>query len=99
MLKAELHTHTNDDPKDKKWITYSTRELVEEAIRKKFDVLAITCHNFFYQNKELQEYAKKRGLILIFGIEKDVENKHVLLYNITPEDAIKVNTFDDLATL
>ncbi len=96
MLKAELHTHTNDDPKDKKWITYSAQELVEEAIKQKFDVLAITCHNFLYQNEELKEYAQKKGLILIFGVEKDVENKHVLLYNIAPEEANGINTFKDL---
>ncbi len=96
MLKAELHTHTNDDPKDKKWIAYSAKELVEEALKHKFDVLGITCHNFLYQNTELKEYAKKKGLILLFGTEKDIENKHVLLYNITPEDAEKIKTFKDL---
>lgn len=96
MLKAELHTHTNDDPKDRKWISYSAKELVEEALKQKFDVLAITCHNFFYQNKELKEYAKKKGLILLFGIEKDIENKHVLLYNMAPEEAEKIETFEDL---
>ncbi len=96
MLKAELHTHTNDDPKDKKWISYSAQELVEEAIKQRFDVLAITCHNFLYQNKELKEYAQKKGLILIFGIEKDIENKHVLCYNITPEETKNIKTFKDL---
>ncbi len=96
MLKAELHTHTNDDPKDRKWISYSAPELVEEAIKQKFDVLAITCHNFLYQNKELKEYALKKSLVLIFGIEKDIENKHVLLYNITPKEAENIKTFKDL---
>ncbi len=99
MLKAELHTHSNDDPKDKKWIAYSAQELVEEAIKQKFDVLAITCHNFLYQNAKLKEYAQKKNLILIFGIEKDIENKHVLLYNLTPQEAEKINAFEDLATL
>lgn len=96
MLKAELHTHTNDDPKDRKWISYSATELVEEAIKQKFDVLAITCHNFLYQNEELKKSAQKKGLILIFGIEKDIENKHVLLYNLTPEEAENIKTFVDL---
>lgn len=96
MLKAELHTHVNDDPKDSKLITYSARELVDEAIRQKFAVLAITCHNLLYQNEELKRYAKEKGLLLIFGVEKDIENRHVLLYNLTPEEASKINTFQDL---
>lgn len=96
MLKAELHTHINEDPKDKKFIKYSGKELVDEAVRKKFDVLAITCHNLVYQNNELKEYAKNKGLLLIFGIERDVEEKHVLMYNITQEEAGRINTFNDL---
>ncbi|MBS3169444.1 PHP domain-containing protein [Candidatus Woesearchaeota archaeon] len=99
MLKAELHTHVNDDPKDKQWITYSARELVEEALRQKFDVLAITCHNLLYQNEELRRYAQQKGLLLIFGVERDIENKHVLLYNLTPQEAEKIKTFEDLAQL
>ncbi|MBI2102357.1 PHP domain-containing protein [Candidatus Woesearchaeota archaeon] len=96
MLKAELHTHTNDDPKDKKWITYSTKELVEEAIKQKFDVLAITCHNYLYEDEKLKAAAKESGLILVWGIEKDIEHKHVLLYNVTQDEAMRIKTFDDL---
>ena len=99
MLKTELHAHINDDPKDRKWITYSAKELVDEALRQKFDVLAITCHNLVYQNEKLQEYAKENGLILIYGVERDIENKHVLIYNVTPTEMEKVNTFADLAAL
>lgn len=96
MLKAELHTHTNDDPKDKKWIAYSARELVDEAIKQKFDVLGISCHNFMFQDDELKRYASERGLLLLFGIEKDVEGKHVLLYNLSRDVAMGIETFDDL---
>src|SRR3989338_2525578 len=99
MLKAELHTHINVDPKDQRWISYSARELVDEAIRRGFQVLAITCHNLVYQNPELKEYAREKGMVLIFGVEKDVEQKHVLIYNVTPEDVENVNTFADLRRL
>ncbi len=98
MLKTELHTHVNDDPKDHQLITYSARELVEGALSQKFAVLAITCHNFLYQNEELKKYAKGKGLLLIFGVEKDIESKHVLLYGLTPEEAGRINTFKDLHT-
>ena len=96
MLKVELHTHTSDDPKDKKWITYSARQLVDEAIQQKFDVLGISCHNFMFVDEKLREDAGKRGLLLLFGIERDVEGKHVLLYNITTDVAMGIETFEDL---
>ena len=96
MLKTELHTHCNADPIDYKWVKYSPKDLVNEAIKKKFDVLAITCHNLVYTNKELKEYARKKGLLLLFGIERDIEERHTLLYNITQKEAMKINTFQDL---
>tara|TARA_Y100000310_G_scaffold340571_1_gene436871 strand:- start:7 stop:714 length:708 start_codon:yes stop_codon:yes gene_type:complete len=99
MLKVELHTHCNIDPHDKPWVKYSPKRLVDEAIKKKFDVLAITCHNLMYENHELKKYAEKKGLLLIFGVERDVEGKHVLIYNITQNEANKIKTFSDLAEL
>ena len=44
----------------------------------------------------LKQYAQDLGLLLIFGIEKDVEEKHVLMYNITQEEAERINNFHDL---
>lgn len=99
MLKAELHAHINEDPKDKSRIVHSARELVDEAIKNKFDVLAITCHNQVYEDKKLKEYAAKKGLLLLFGVERDIENKHVLLYKVNQKEADAVKTFSDLEKL
>ena len=96
MLKTELHTHCSVDPRDNKWVKYSAKELVDEALKKKFDVLAITCHNYVHQDGNLKKYAKDKGLLLIFGMERDVEGKHTLMYNISQEDAMKIKNFKDL---
>jgi hypothetical protein len=61
-LKVELHTHTDFDPSD--LINYSARQLIDEAARQGFDVLAITCHDALQWSQSLSEYAASAGIQL-----------------------------------
>lgn len=99
MLKAELHTHNKADPQDGHWVDYTAKELIDEASKKGFDVLALTCHNFVHSDPDLKSYANGKGILLIFGIERDIEGKHVLIYNITQQEADQLQTFNDLERL
>lgn len=96
MLKVELHTHTSDDPVDT--IAYTTRELIDRAAALDYDALAITLHDRQLPIEPYREYASRRGIVLIPGIERTIEGKHVLLLNFSAatED---VESFDDLAEL
>ena len=95
MLKAELHIHTGSDPKDT-YINYSNKEIIDEMKRRGYDVLAITCHNKYFDDKKTLEYAKHKGIILIEGIEKTIDKKHVLVYNAPKKEVEKAKTLDDL---
>ncbi len=94
MLKAELHTHINLDPQDKD-IDYDVYKLIDEIKKRKYDVLGITCHNYYFEDLKAKEYARKREIVLIFGIEKDIEGMHVLIYNCS-KNIEKINTFKEL---
>jgi predicted metal-dependent phosphoesterase TrpH len=96
MLKVELHSHTSDDPKDS--IPYSSTDLIDRAVALGYDALAITLHDRQLDVRRLRPYAADRGLVLIPGIERTIEGKHVLLlnYETGTED---VRTFADLARL
>lgn len=98
MLKADLHIHTKGDPFDT-FLQYTPQDLIKLAAKQKFDILSITWHNKVCDSKSLQAYAKQRGIMLFPGIELTIDKKHTLLYNITPEEAAKVKTFDDLYAL
>ncbi|MQY59231.1 MAG: hypothetical protein GH144_06450, partial [Clostridia bacterium] len=76
-LKADLHLHTKEDPKDK--VKYTAKQLIDEAWRQKFDVLAITNHNMVLYDDYLKKYALDKGIVLIPGIEVKVEGKHIIL--------------------
>jgi predicted metal-dependent phosphoesterase TrpH len=96
MLKVELHAHTADDPVDR--IPYSTLELIDRAVALGYDALAITLHERQLDLTRFAAYAADRGLVLIPGVERTIEGKHVLLLNF-PAGAEEVRTFRDLARL
>lgn len=96
VLKVELHTHTADDPQDR--IPHTSQQLIDRAARLGYDALAITLHDRQLDLRPLESYAAGRGVVLIPGIERTIEGKHVLLLNFSraTED---VQSFDDLAAL
>ena len=96
MLKVELHAHTADDPVDR--IPYTTLDLIDRAADLGYDALAITLHEKQLDLARFAPYAADRGLVLIPGVERTIEGKHVLLLNFASgtED---VDTFSDLARL
>lgn len=94
-LKAQLHVHSKQDPID--GIKHTEKQLIDHAARHRYDVLAITCHNVVIFNEDLQKYAEKKRVLLIPGIEKTIEGKHVLILNADIR-AQNLKTFDDLRT-
>ncbi len=96
MLKVELHTHTADDPADR--IPHTALELIDHAASLGYDALAITLHERQLNVDRITGYAADRGLVLIRGVERTVEGRHVLLLNFAT-GADEVRTFRDLARL
>jgi predicted metal-dependent phosphoesterase TrpH len=96
MLKTELHTHTSADPHD--YIPYSTTDLIDRAATLGYDVLAITLHDSWFDVREVSDYARKRGITLIAGVERTIQHKHVLLLNFDAA-AERVTSFEELAQL
>jgi predicted metal-dependent phosphoesterase TrpH len=86
MLKADLHIHTKEDPCD--YVSYSAKSMIKYKAKLGFNVIAITNHNSICFSKELQDYAKRLGIILIPGLEALIQGKEVLVLN---ADKTKVN--------
>lgn len=98
-LKANLHFHTGDDPYET--IEYSTPEAIDRAADLGFGAIALTCHRYFAWKKEYADYAASRNVLLIPGIEanidesRDIWGRHVLVLN-CDKDAEQLRTFEDL---
>ena len=96
MLKVEFHTHTGDDPIDS--IPHSTLDLIDRAADLGYDALAITLHEKQLDLLRFEAHAAERGVVLIPGVERTIEGRHVLLLNFR-RGADEVLTFTDLARL
>ncbi|MDP2906350.1 MAG: PHP domain-containing protein [Nanoarchaeota archaeon] len=111
MLKADFHTHTNYVI-PKRDSSLSPKQLIDFVASKGYEVLAITEHaslscllggleyidNPLKTYYDFKGYAKKKGILLIPGVETFVEGKEVLLINFTG-DVKKVRTFADVEQL
>ncbi|MFQ5823967.1 MAG: PHP-associated domain-containing protein [bacterium] len=92
-LKSDLHLHTCDDPKDS--INHTAKELIDLAAQQGFHVLSITNHDTYTFSSDIENYACDRGILLIPGIEKKIEGKHVLILNAN-QATQKIKSFEDL---
>jgi len=95
-LKTELHTHTSDDPLDR--IPYTVTQLIDRAVKLGYHVLGITLHERQLDLGPFAAYAAERGIVLIPGIERTIQGRHVLLLNFR-SGAEGIRTFEDLARL
>jgi predicted metal-dependent phosphoesterase TrpH len=96
VLKIDFHTHSADDRIDR--IPYSSYDLIDRAAALGYDGLAITLHDSQLDVRPLGPYARERGIVLIPGLEKTIDGRHVLLLNF-PVAAEDVRSFDDIARL
>ena len=103
--KASLHLHTHEDGEDAQQISYSIYDLINEAARLGFGVLALTGHKTYICRQEYISYAEAKGILLLPGIEAELREraegplagagKHCLIINCGP-DAEKIKTMADL---
>ncbi len=94
FVKADLHIHTRDDPQ--RIQRHSAEELIEKAAGLGYSVLALTNKGTITHTKELAQFAKERGILLIPGIEADISGKEVLILN---HQGKIPTTFDELREL
>lgn len=97
-LRGDFHLHTLDDPRDPH-VRHTAFELLDRAAEKGFEVLAFTLHGRQMEDAEIAAYAESRGILLLRGVEQDIEGRHVLLLNFPKRLAESLQTFSDLARL
>jgi predicted metal-dependent phosphoesterase TrpH len=99
MLRAELHNHSREDPFD--WrgprkVRYSAKELIDYASKQGTRVISITLHDKVLFNKELKEYGKRKGVLLIPGVELWKTGVHTLVWGIDEKERKTLKSLSDL---
>jgi len=97
-LKFDFHMHTLDDPFDHH-VYHTVNELVDKAASLGFGALSITLHTRQFESEAAFAYARERGILLIPGVEQDIEGCHVLLINFPKAESERVASFADLKRL
>ena len=93
VLKTNLHFHVSLD--ESPIIDYDIHQYIDFAKEKDFDVLAYTPHRKFLFRPEYADYAARKNILLIPGMEIEIDGKHIVLVNCGKE-AEKIKTFEDL---
>jgi predicted metal-dependent phosphoesterase TrpH len=96
-IKADLHIHTLDDPKDR--LNYTAHQLLERARERHFNVLAITLHDKVFDRAEVFAEAAAMGILLLSAAELRLEGADVVILNVQPHEIEGITTFADLRQL
>jgi len=96
-VKADLHIHSSEDTCD--IINISPKFLIDRAKKLNFKILAFTHHEQYFCSEKWLRYAKEKGIFIIQGGEKTLENHDVLIYNVPISAFYAVNTLEELEEL
>lgn len=92
LFKTNLHFHTH---KDEEITCYDIYKYIDYAKERGFNVLAYTPHRRFLFKEEYSRYAKDRDILLIPGIEMEIDQRHILVLNCDNE-VETIKTFEEL---
>ena len=97
-FRVELHSHCQGDPVDS-YLSHSIFEQIDQAKRVGLDALAVTWHRKVCLHPEAEAYARERGILLIPGMEAEIERKHLVVLNLHPGDLAPHTTWDEVRAL
>lgn len=93
----DLHSHCQGDPMDR--LDYTAHQAIDRAVEAGLQVLAITWHRRQFHNPDAVAYANSKGLLLIPGIETEIDGRHVVVLNAPPGSVNACSSLDDLRRL
>ena len=96
--RIELHSHCQGDPVDR-YLTHSVYEQIDEAKKKGLDAIAITWHRKIFNLPEAIAYARERGILLIPGMEAEVNHRHLVVLNLAEGDLPAQPTWNQVRAL
>lgn len=94
MLKIDLHIHTDPASYEKTFV-FSLDKLETYVRNNGLQVIAITNHNHFNKSQFLDIQNKLSDIVVLPGIEIDIENSHLLLVG-NVDQVEEINNANDL---
>ncbi len=96
--RVELHSHCQGDPVDR-YLTHSIFEHIDQAKAVGLDAIAVTWHRKIFEHPEAAAYARERGVLLIPGMEAEVNRRHLVVLNLAEGDLPAEPTWNQVRAL
>jgi predicted metal-dependent phosphoesterase TrpH len=98
-FRVELHSHCQGDPVDK-YIGHSIFQHIDRAKEVGLDAIAITWHRGICADEKAFAYGRERGVLVIPGMEADVEGQHhLVVLNLAPGNLPPMPTWAQVRSL
>jgi predicted metal-dependent phosphoesterase TrpH len=96
--RVELHSHCQGDPVDSH-LGYSLFQHIDRAKEVGLDAIAVTWHRKVCAVPEAFAYARERGILLIPGMEAEINYKHLLVLNVAEGDLPAATNWNEVRAL
>jgi predicted metal-dependent phosphoesterase TrpH len=98
LYRVELHSHCQGDPVDT-YLRHTLHEHIDQAKKVGLDAIAVTWHRRISDIPEAIAYAREKGILLIPGMEADVDRRHVVVLNLAEGDLPGEPTWNQIRAL
>jgi predicted metal-dependent phosphoesterase TrpH len=95
--RIDLHNHCQGDPVDP--LTHTIFEHIDTAKKVGLDAVAMTWHQRVCSDEKAFAYARERGLLLLAGMEAEVDGKHVVVLGLREGDLPGQTSWDEIRAL
>jgi predicted metal-dependent phosphoesterase TrpH len=96
--RVELHSHCQGDPVDL-YLRHTIFEHIDQAKAAGLDAIAVTWHRKACVHPEAEAYARERGVLLIRGMEAEIDRRHLVVLNVGENDLGPATTWDEIRAL
>ena len=96
--RVELHSHCHGDPVDT-YLGHTIFEHIDRAKEVGLDAIAVTWHRKICVDPEAVAYARERNILLIPGMEAEVNHGHLVVLNLSEGDLPAEPTWDEVRAL
>jgi predicted metal-dependent phosphoesterase TrpH len=98
FYRVELHSHCHGDPVDA-YLRHDLFEHIDQAKKVGLDAIAVTWHRRACVHPDAAAYARERHILLIPGMEAEVDRRHLVVLNLAENDLPPATTWDEIREL
>jgi hypothetical protein len=96
--RVELHSHCQGDPVDTH-LRHTLFQMIDRAKAVGLDAIAVTWHRKICSSPEAFAYARERNILLIPGMEAEVDRRHLVVLNVAEGDLPSEPTWNQIRAL